>query len=228
MAQAYATRGARRSPWVVAAAIGVLVALVGAFATQFRSASSPHDGTTTNHASTLPGVAGELQRLLALDQNATFHATYEVSSSDLPGAAVTFETWRRPPRTRSDITVRKTDGVVRTRQIQMPDQTIACQAADTTPWKCTSVPPDAGAASDPFGSAIATELAKATSVTVRNRNINGHRARCFTITKDSQSALYCAAADGVPLRVESPGATLQIRSLDHAVGDVFDPPADVQ
>ena len=229
MAQVSVTSRGRRSAWVVAASIAVLVAMIGAFVTQFRSTSPSHDRSIpASTGTTLNGVAGELQRLLARDQDATFHATYDVTSSDLPGAAVTFETWREPPRIRSDITVRKTDGVVRTLQIQLPDETIACQTAESGSWHCTKVPAQAGAASDPFGKAISDQLASATSVTVKNQTVNGHNARCFTIVQQSQSALYCASTDGIPLRVESPGATLQIRVLDHSVGDVFDPPAEAQ
>lgn len=227
MAQASVAARGQRSAWVVIAAVGVLVALIGALVTQFRPTSSTRNDSATA-STTLSGAAGELQRLLRRAQDATFHATYDVSSADLPGAAVTFETWRRPPRTRSDITVRKTDGVVRTRQIQLPDRGVACQAGDGASWKCTSVPRDAGVASDPFGKTITDELGSATSVKVQNRTVNGNRARCFTITKDGRFAVYCASTDGVPLRVESSGATLQIRALDRTVGEVFDPPADVQ
>ena len=218
----------RRSVWVVAGAIAVLVALIGAFATQFRSPTSSSTESTSSTDAALPGVAGELQELLARDRRATFHATYDVSSTDLPGAAVTFETWRRAPRTRTDIDVRKPDGVVHTRQLQLPDRTVACQSSGDGPWQCAQVPKAAGSASDPFGAAVADELAKARSVTVRNRVIGGRRVRCFTLARDGQTALFCATREGIPVRVESPGATLQLLALDHEVGDVFDPPTEVQ
>ena len=212
----------RRHLAVRVAAIGVLVSLVGATVLTLRPGDDAEDTATATDDVELEGAAQELVDLLAVDKQATFHAVYEVSSAEFAGAAVTFETWRRPPSVRSDITVTKPEGIVRTRQLVLETGAMACQQADDSPWQCAKAPD----LEDPFQGDIREQVAQADSVTAEDRVIDGRDARCFTLTRPDASAEFCATAAGVPVLVQSSGTSLRLTSLEDEVGDVFEPPAE--
>lgn len=198
--------------------------MIGAIALTLR----PDDPATEKAADTavdlddLDGAAKELVELLEADREATFHAVYEVSSADFAGASVSFETWRRPPNVRSDITVTKPDGIVRTRQLVLETGAIACQQADDTPWQCAKAPD----LNDPFQGDILEKVASAEKVTAEDRTVDGRDVRCFTLTQPDVTAEFCATDTGVPVLVQSAGTSLRLTSLEDEVGDVFEPPAE--
>ena len=208
------------------AAIVLLVSMIGALALTLRpdepATDEPVADDDTPTIDDLDGAAKELAELLQADRQATFHAVYEVTSSDFAGAAVSFETWRRPPKVRSDIVVTKPDGVVRTRQLLLPDGAIACQQADDTPWQCTRTPE----VNDPFQGDILEQVAAAEKVTAEDRVIDGRNVRCFTLTQPDITAEFCATDNGVPVLVQSAGTSLKLVSLEEEVGEVFEPPAE--
>ena len=213
----------RRHVAVRVAAIAVLMSVIGATVLTLR----PDDGddaddTEATAVEELEGAAKELVDLLSVDKQATFHAVYEVSSAEFAGAAVSFETWRRPPSVRSDITVTKPDGIVRTRQLVLEGGSMACQQADESPWQCARSPE----LNDPFQSDIREQVAKADSVTAEDRVIDGRDVRCFTLTRPDATAEFCATEEGVPVLVESGGTSLRLVTLGDEVGDVFEPPAE--
>ena len=208
-----------------AAAIALLVSMIGAIALTLRPddpASDTAKATDTPSIDDLEGAAKELVELLERDRTSTFHAVYEVTSADFAGASVAFETWRRPPNVRSDITVTKPDGIVRTRQLVLETGAVACQQADDTPWQCAKSPD----LNDPFQGDILEQVASAEKVTAADRTIDGRDVRCFTLIQSEMTAEFCATPDGVPVLVESAGTSLRLTSLEDEVGDVFEPPAE--
>lgn len=209
----------------MAGAVGASVLLLGSLAT--RVAPDDDQASPTSTTVKLTGEAKELVALLERDREATFHAKYDVTSTDLPGAAVTFETWRKPPRSRSDIDVTRTDGVVRTRQIRSDDSVVACQQAGSSPWRC-SRKAEAEGSTDPFEKTVSDEVARAQSVTARDETIDDRRVRCFMLRREGITSEYCATAEGVPVRVEAGGTKLRLVLVDDRVDDVFEPPAAVE
>lgn len=217
-------RPPRRRPALVrAAAIAVLVSVVGAVALALTPNDRTNRTTKAGPASIddLDGAAKELVDLLEEDRKATFHAVYEVTSADFAGASVAFETWRRSQTVRSDITVTKPDGIVRTRQLVLESGAVACQQTDDQPWACAKSP----GLKDPFQGDIVDQVAAAKSVTANDRVIDGRSVRCFTLTRPDATAQFCATGRGVPVLVKSAGTSLRLTRLEDKVGDVFEPPA---
>ena len=172
-----------------------------------------------------PG-ASELASLLASGRRRTFHATYTLAAGD---RRETLEWWNDGDSVRQDTTVAGDAGMVRTASIRRGGgDVVACRQDPGQSWACERV--EAAVAGDPRGllTTLATQLA-GRPVAVRPDEVGGRDARCFSVaaTEGAEAVELCTDADGIPLRLSSSEATLELTALDDDIpGDIFEPPAD--
>lgn len=216
--------------WVVAVAIGTLVALTLALVTASigGDGASVASSSTSTTATTVPlnDAGRELLALLEKDKNATFHARYTATSAEQPNAAIVVETWRKPPRVRQDTAVTSGGQRLTSIALLLEGTSIRCAQLGEAPWSCQRQAVDESAGDLLFGG-VREQLGKG-PVTVRDDVIDGTRVRCFTLEAEGKKSELCAREDGIPVRVQSStGASLRLIGFDAAVNDeVFVPPAE--
>lgn len=171
-----------------------------------------------------PG-GSELATLLVKGRNRTFHATYALTAGE---TRQTLEWWNDEDRVRQDTVTAGEGGEVRTASFKLSDEeAVVCRRDPAQPWTCEKVAvPVSG---DPRG-LLASLQAQLTGrpVTVRSAQVNGRDARCFSVAASagSEAVELCSDPDGVPVRLASPEATLELTSLDDSVPEsIFTPPA---
>ena len=204
---------------VVAAlvALGLVLSAVGAGVILDDTGGADRDEEVQ-----LSEEARELERLLELGRNATFHARYDAVVEGIAGNSVTVETWRKDGDVRQDMIVQSGDQELRTATIDIDGQRTACTQTNSDPWQCQ---PEA-AAGDPLVGAVRERLAGG-AVRVRDDEINGERVRCFTVTSTGGGPTeLCATPEGVPVRVTAGSSRLELTALETDVDPlVFEPPA---
>jgi hypothetical protein len=219
---------ARRRVIAIVAVLAVLALVAGIASAGFtgsgsRSGSSRSKSTTST---TVPlNAAGrELLALLEKDKAATFHARYQATSAAQPDAAITIETWRKPPKVRQDSTVTSKGQSLKSLALVLGDGAVRCVQLSGAEWSCKSRPSE-GDADDLLFGGVRDELAKG-QVSVKDDVVDGRPVRCFTLAAEGRSSELCATAQGVPVRVVSGGSSLHLVGFDAAVSDeVFVPPA---
>lgn len=174
------------------------------------------------------GVSAQGADLIALlkkGRAATFHARYHGGSSETEGQDVAVEVWRKPPQIRQDTRVSAAGKTASTSTFVLADRTVACARADDAGWQCQPTPEHRPNEPDALIQGVTDEMARG-PMEVRDEVIAGTAARCFTATDGEQMREVCATRQGVPARVSSGGARIELVELDAAVSDnVFKLPA---
>lgn len=187
----------------------------------------------------LPDDVADLLADAAGVVGSTFRVTYDLGGPSGGTAVLTQD----PPRRRVDLNTQVEGDDVTRALITEPDGTTVCERA-AGKWTC-----HAGSASDAstpsaFGSdqvsQVVGDLKTATDAydfRVASRTVAGVEARCLVTelkpgkhpTADlGAKGTLCISAEGVPLLVETPAASLRALTYRTDVpGDAFDPPAAV-
>jgi hypothetical protein len=174
--------------------------------------------------------AQELTTLTRKGQDLTYHAVYEVAGTQPTDGDLKIELWRKEGRIRQDQEIRARGQVLRTAGFRLGDRTISCVREEGKAWACQAVPQVSDEATpppDPLVTAVVGELANK-EVKAKDDEVGGRDARCFTISDSTQSSELCITEDGVPVRIRTGQATMELTELsDEVDDDIFDPPADV-
>ncbi|MEX0875644.1 MAG: hypothetical protein WD646_00855 [Actinomycetota bacterium] len=174
--------------------------------------------------------AQELTTLTRKGQDLTYHAVYEVAGAQPTGGSLEIQLWRKEGLVRQDQEIRAEGRVLRTSGFRLDNRTISCVREDDDPWRCQGVPETTGSATpppDPLIAAVVGELANK-QVTAKDDEVGGRDARCFTIKDTTQTSELCITDDGIPVRIATAQATMELTELEDDVDDdIFDPPADV-
>lgn len=215
--------------WVVAVAIGTLVALTLALVTATIGTDGAEEtAASTSTSTTVPlnDAGRELLALLEKDKAAVFHARYTASSSEQPNASIVVETWRKPPRVRQDTEVTSGGQRLKSIALLLGDVSVQCAQLGEAQWSCQRKPQSETAGDLLFGG-VREQLGKG-PVTARDDVIDGERVRCFTLEAEGKRSELCARPDGIPVRVQSStGSSLRLVGFDPTVSDeVFVPPAE--
>lgn len=193
---------------------GLILALNG-------GTSASGDQTTTTVTQPLSETAKELLALLEKRDAQTYHARYTSTSAD---TSLVLETWQDPPRVRQDSQVLVKGQAAETRVLLLPSRSVRCTKLAATGWTCRNDP--SGASLDPLAG-VRSRLAEG-QVTARTTRIDGREVRCFRFIADGQTTELCLDPKrGIPIQVTGGGSRLVLDGLDDQVGDVFEPPADV-
>lgn len=229
-------------------AVGVAATLAVVLVTDdgetVRSAASPpttaspaaQGGSTTTTSTSVPFEkldedARELVALAGEGQRREFHARYTtsgaVSSAGQP-FSVALELWNKPPRVRRNLSITTQGQVVESADIQGEDSLVRCgKPSAEAGWQC--VTPPRGAANEP--GAVAFGLAPGAlagrPVTATDETVTNQPAKCFEVGMGTESPEeLCLSREGIPLRVTSGAAVLELETLELSVEDkVFEPPA---
>jgi hypothetical protein len=232
----------RRFPAILAVASALvgggvvlgIVALVWGFGGGARTTGTHHTsrsaGSTTTSPSTLTGEARRLEQLLTSGSTTTYHATYQLTSTDpsVANAAVTIEVWRKPPLERQDSAVVGA-GIPAQHQeaLELTSGLVECTQAGTGPWSCTSVGNVVPQGPDAIVQQITSSLA-GDQVTTRSDVVAGITAQCFDVAQGATKLSICLDAAGVPLEVTNGTTTLMLTALDHHLDSgTFTAPAPV-
>lgn len=189
--------------------------------------------TTTVPVGQLSPVAQELVALAEKGRQVEFHARYEardVRSRSGQSYAVDLELWNRPPEVRRDLSLASEGDRARSSDIRTEKLVLRCgKPRDDGSWQCATLP--IGAANDPGGTAfgLAPGALSGRPVTVRDERVADRPARCFSLEggEGATAETLCFSREGIPLRVTSGAAVLELASLELSVSgdDVFEPPA---
>ena len=189
--------------------------------------------TTTLPLGQLSPAAQELVALADKSRRLEFHARYEargVQSRSGQAYEVDLELWNRGPEVRRDLAIASEGQRARTTDIRTEKLVLRCaKPKDDGTWQCATLP--IGSASDPGGVAfgLAPGALSGRTVVARDERVADRAARCFSLEGgDGASAeTLCFSPEGIPLRVTSGAAVLELASLELSVSgdDVFEPPA---
>jgi hypothetical protein len=212
---------------LLAAAGAALVIVVGAFVA-FRGGDEKSKRPKIPEAQPQLDTGGvALASLLKAGRGATYHARY-TSSTTASGRATSIEAWNAKDKSRVDTITKAADGgTVKTSSFLLKGKAVACQQPPKGDWTCkkTEAPADGDAAG--LTAALTAQLA-GRSVSEHAEDVNGVKARCFTVSakEGTEEVDACANAQGVLVRLASPSARLEIAKLDGAVSDAdFELPA---
>lgn len=206
--------------------VGIALALLFVFRPDGRQDAGP---LPTGEISA-SAEAQELASLIRKSDKLTYHATYDAVGPVVPeGGTFALEVWRKENLSRVDQTIETDEEVVRTSFFQLANRGITCVRRDEAPWQCTLVAQpadDETASSDPLLGSVIRELANK-EVTVEDEEVGGRRVRCFTIRDAGQAAEQCITSEGVPVRLASGQARMELAELDEGDvdDDIFEPPA---
>lgn len=176
--------------------------------------------------------AREMVALAEKGRAREFHARYEaqdVRSRTGQAFSVALELWNRPPQVRRDVAISSEGQAAQSTDIRTDKLVLRCgKPSQETPWQCATVP--IGTANEPGGTAfgLAPAAVAGRPVAARDETVADRPARCFTVEgSDVASAeTLCLSRDGIPLRVTSGAAILELTSLELSVEEgVFEPPA---
>lgn len=216
---------------LIAVAVTVVVAVLAATLVRAAGPDQSASSTTSTTAATAdrPSAGDDLVALLTRARDLTYNAAYSVKSSDpeVAGGNLTVEVWRSPPRVRQDSDNQVDGRQARTAAIK-DGKIIRCEQPAGGAWKCAPAPASEAGDFDNLVDRVAAEV-KISTVTETEATVNGRKARCFDLSsKRGDVTQVCVDADGVPVRVASADATLEITRLSRSVNArVFDPPAPV-
>lgn len=222
------TVAGRRLPrwWPAAAAVLALVVAVPLVVILLEDDPPERVELPLPSAGGFSGPGGsELASLLVKGRDRTFHATYALTVGEI---RQTLEWWNDEGRVRQDTVSAGDGGDVRTASLKLNDkEAVVCRQEPARPWTCEKVAvPVSG---DPRG-LLANLQAQLSGrpVTVRTDQVNGRDARCFSVAASpgSEAVELCSDPDGIPLRLASPEAKLELTALDDSVPkNIFTPPA---
>lgn len=174
----------------------------------------------------LDGPARELVELLRTGAAETFYARW-VSDAQRGGEPqIEMEIWNSPPNVRRDNVLRSEGREVQTSEYDTGGDVITRCARLETEWQCAPSPYEPGTPvpGDLSLGAIGEDIGDR-EVTVRDADVDGRPARCFTITEATGSFDLCVSSEGIPLLIDSPEAELRLVVLEHEVDpSAFDPP----
>jgi hypothetical protein len=229
MIQTPATQKRRRATRLVAILLlgviagGVIFALLRSGDDAPTTDASPQPSTQGE----LSAVAAELASLVARGQDRTYRALYRVKGDESRGS-VEIEVWRKGGVTRQEERITAAGKTVTTAAYRLKDRIVICTRADDDAWTCSPGPE--GASVDALTGSVASQLE---GEVVRSRGedeIDGRRAKCYSIAGDSKSGAseICLDKNGVPLALRAGPARLEIVELDSNVRDEdFVPPIAV-
>lgn len=198
-----------------------------------KAGATGQTGVPTSTQSQAPGVSVNGQQLLdRLDEasNATYHVRYATGSAS--GSSATLEIWHTADRVRRDlVAVSPSQGSAHTAEILTKKRFVRCVLFPDKPWQCVGGSVASGSKlTDPL-QGVAPDLT-GRKVTVRNVQIAGHPAICYTVAPASASAKpseFCLSSDNVPLRIDGgDGKPVDATNYDKVVpASVFTPPGPV-
>lgn len=204
---------------------GVLVA--AAFAGACSDADDPPPAaassstTSTVVAPSTPATVGaELDDLVAAGRRGRYHVVYTVPAAELPaGATVTVEQWNDSGSFRSDRVDVGPAGTRRsTSQTGRSDSTV-CRTVDGV-QQCTTVTSTPTDLPSTFLHPL-DQAEPMAELTVRDADVAGRPARCFTATGIGE---LCLSPGGVPLRLVLDRDTLVATTVDDDVpASTFEP-----
>ncbi len=191
------------------------------------------------HDAGLPADVADLLADAAGVPGATFEVTYDLGGASGGTAVLTQD----PPRRRVDLHTQVDGDDVTRALITERDRTTVCERA-AGKWTCRAGSPSDQSTPTPFGADQVEqvvgdlETAKdAYSFRVASRDIAGTKARCLVTelkpgkqpTADlGAKGTLCISAEGVPLLVETPAASLRALKYTTDIPDnAFDAPAAV-
>lgn len=163
-----------------------------------------------------------LSELLATARDATYHATYQASTSS---GGYTLEVFRRDGNVRQDSVTETPGGPFRTAGLLVGGDTIICHQQPGAEWVCSeTVGADAGVADGVFGTIV--DGLGDVDVAVTEDTVGGRAVRCFGYEVETGPGSICVGDDGVPVRVVAGDTELVLVSRDEDVPDsAFEPPA---
>lgn len=215
---------------VPVAAVTVLVALVALTVNVTGTGVGGRHQESSPSTVPLTEAGRELLGALRQARTATFHGRYTATASELSGAAIRVETWRRPPRLRQDTEIVQDEQIQRSRLLLLDNDALQCVQAGEGAWACRRLDQAQAQAADPILDEVAEQV-PVSRVTVRDEMVRGDRARCFTLVARERSTEFCVNRESIPVRVSSRGLasrgiTLELAELGRDVPDgAFIPPA---
>lgn len=180
---------------------------------------------TAPPASSIPldTEAQSLADLLEIGQSATYHATYEATGGENP---YRLDVYRRAGDFRQESTSETAQGETRTAGLLVDGVAIVCNQPAGEEWICSETTgTDDSATLGVFGTLV--EGLAGREVTESTDTIDGRSVRCFAYELDAGPGRICVDAEGVPIRVETSGTTLELVEFEEEVDEsVFEPPAE--
>lgn len=240
--------GAWRRPLlftVLGAAVGVGASLlVGALAGDDAPSGGAARASTTvpaSEGSTVPTPttvapadlgpeAKELVALAAKGRGKVFHARYATSGGVSPAGApftVRMELWNKGSEVRRNVSIDTAGQVLESADMRRRGLFIRCaKSSAAADWQCLTPP---SAPNDPGGVAfgLAPAALAGKPVSVSDETVADQKARCFKAEVGTGSVEeLCLSKDGIPLRVTSGAAVLELQALELSVDEgAFEPPA---
>jgi len=219
---------------VVGAGIALgIVALLGGFGGDSNGAGSGKSTTSTTKAAPPPPLTGDalrLRHLLTAGNKVTYHATYNLTSTDpqLAGGSVAIEVWRKPPDERQDSSEIVTGSPAQHQEaLYLSGELINCSQAGTLKWSCSSAGKGQTSGPDAIVRKITAQLA-GYLVTSRTATYAGVPSDCFDMSNSTGKLTLCVDSEGVPDFVNQGTDTLQASEIDHNIpGGTFTPPGPV-
>lgn len=190
-----------------------------------RDAAPSRSGPVTQ-AAALGAGGTELLELLTEGRRRTFHARYEGigPAASSAGGSLVVEVWRKGELSRQDTEVTDGQQRVRTASLARPQGNVSCRRRGDGPWTC-ALAPRGSSGPDQLVEDVTADL-RGRTVTARDDTIRGRTVRCFTIAAPDQQSELCATPDGIPVRIATGDARLDLTELSNDVADqVFEPPA---
>jgi hypothetical protein len=191
------------------------------------------------HDAGLPAEVADLLADAAGVPGASFEVTYDLGGVSGGTAVLTQD----PPRRRVDLHTRVGGDDVTRALITDRDQTTVCERA-AGKWTCRAGSSSDAASPSAFGADQVEQVVgdlktakDAYTFRVAARDVAGVKARCLVTelkpgrqpTADlGAKGTLCVSAEGVPLLVETPAASLRaLKYTTHVPDDAFDAPAKV-
>jgi hypothetical protein len=190
-------------------------------------ATAPAAAPTTTIAFDEEGSA--LESLLARSRDLTIHLVYEASAGvgedGQPLDPYTLEVFRSDGRTRQDTTTDTGQGIFRTAGLLVDGEATVCQQQPGDEWICSVGAADEGSADGVFGTLL--DGLRGLDLTEGDDTIDGLAVTCFSYEDAAGPGSICLDERGVPVRVITPTATLELTASDDDVpASAFEPPAE--
>jgi hypothetical protein len=181
---------------------------------------------TTTTGEPLDAEGQELVEILARSDELVYTASFSFMNAGPGGEQdLLLTVWRKGERNRQDLEGTSNGQPIHTSMFTEPQRSVACTVTAESTWQCQTVaetPPPL----DQLIAGVRQELG-GRDIVASDGEVGGTPARCFSLTEGDETAELCVREDGVPLRIESGAATLELQSFGESVDDsIFIPPAD--
>ena len=197
-------------------------------ATTTTAAPEEETSTTVSGPPVQPTPEGqELIDLVARGQSAVYTARYQTIDPTNQLGTLFVDIWRDGSRLRQDAIVQVEGRTVESSAFVDGDEVRACQRGSGQPdWQCQDVPRESAPDVDGRIRDAINDLADQTTGSTPT-TIAGQPARCYQVTdQDSSDFELCVTDEGVPARLNSGGASVELVSYTAGVPEgIFTPPA---